>query len=149
MELAFAYLESHYTERENDYPYTARDGSCKYNGSKGVTKDKNYQRVTVNSPSALVSALNDGPVSVAIEADTSVFQSYKSGVISSTACGTNLDHGVLAVGYGTDPKLGDYYLVKNSWGKNWGEKGYFRVKRTSSTSPGICGIQKDASYPVM
>ena len=56
---------------------------------------------------------------------------------------------MLAVGYGTDSKYGDYYLVKNSWGKSYGEKGYVRIKRTSSTGAGICGIQKDASYPKM
>jgi C1A family cysteine protease len=88
-------------------------------------------------------------VSVAIEADTSVFQSYKSGVIKSTACGTQLDHGVLLIGYGTDATLGDYWILKNSWGPSWGEKGFFRIQRTSKTGAGICGLQKEPSYPTL
>lgn len=147
MELAFAYLQTNKLEKESDYPYTGKQGTCKYSSTKGVTNTKGYKQVTRNSPSALVSALSSQPVSVAIEADTAVFQSYSTGVISSTGCGTNLDHGVLAVGYGTDPKLGDFYKVKNSWGTRWGEKGYVRIKRTSTNDAGICGIQKDASYP--
>lgn len=95
-----------------------------------------------------MNALNSGPVSVAIEADTYVFQNYKSGIITSTACGTNLDHGVLAVGYGTDASAGDYFIVKNSWGNSWGEKGFVRIAAGTSSS-GVCGILKDASYPVV
>ena len=63
-------------------------------------------------------------------------------------CGTDLDHGVLIVGYGIE-NMAEYWLLKNSWGAGWGEKGYVKIKRTSSTGPGICGIQKDASYPKM
>jgi C1A family cysteine protease len=78
-------------------------------------------------------------VSVAIEADKAVFQLYHGGIISSTSCGTRLDHGVLVVGYGTD-KGSDYWLLKNSWGPTWGEKGYFRIARDSARGPGICGL---------
>jgi len=85
-------------------------------------------------------ALNGQPVAVAIEADQMAFQSYTSGVIT-TGCGTNLDHGVLAVGYGT---LGgkDYFLVKNSWGAGWGDAGYVRIGTNN-----VCGILQGASYP--
>jgi len=82
-----------------------------------------------------------GPVSVAIEADKDVFQKYKSGVITSGSCGTNLDHGVLAVGYGSEDGE-DYFLVKNSWGPSWGVEGYVKIGQNN-----ICGITKDASYP--
>jgi len=84
--------------------------------------------VTPNTPSALQAAVAKGPVSVAIEADKLVFQSYTSGIISSTKCGTTLDHGVLVVGYGTQAGQ-DYWLMKNSWGPTWGEKGYFKLLR--------------------
>jgi len=80
-------------------------------------------------------------VSVAIEADKAVFQSYKGGIITSTACGTTLDHGVLVVGYGTESGT-DYWTLKNSWGTTWGEKGYFRILRSDAAGKGICGLQQ-------
>ena len=89
-------------------------------------------------------ALMKGPVSVAIEADQLSFQLYHQGVITKR-CGTNLDHGVLAVGYGTENGV-DYYLVKNSWGGSWGDKGFVKIGAEAS-GPGACGIQMDASQP--
>ena len=70
---------------------------------------------------------------------------YKSGVITSEDCGTNLDHGVLAVGYGTEDGQ-DYYLVKNSWGPAWGDKGYVKIGAETAGS-GFCGIQRQISIP--
>jgi aminopeptidase C len=66
-------------------------------------------------------------------------------------CGVNLDHGVLAVGFGHDDKLNkDYWIVKNSWGASWGEKGYFRlVNKNDEGQPGMCGILMSASYPTL
>ena len=93
--------------------------------------------------------MQKGPVSVAIEADKSVFQSYTSGVINSAKCGTNLDHGVLVVGYGSDTKDGDYWILKNSWGVTWGEKGFFRLAKSDKTGPGICGLQEEPSQPTV
>ena len=88
------------------------------------------------------------PVSVAIEADTSVFQFYSSGVMDSQSCGTQLDHGVLVVGYGTkDGK--DYWKVKNSWGSSWGDSGYIMIGRNANAKEGICGIAMEPSYPVI
>ena len=85
----------------------------------------------------------NGPVSVAIEADQSIFQLYTSGVITSSTCGTNLDHGVLAVGYGNDATAGEYFLVKNSWGTGWGENGYVKIGANN-----VCGILSMPSMPV-
>jgi len=89
----------------------------------------------------LQSALQSGPVSVAVEADQSAFQSYSSGIVSS-GCGTNLDHGVLAVGLNTQE---GYYLVKNSWGSSWGDNGYLKI----STTGNPCGITSQPSYPTV
>jgi C1A family cysteine protease len=96
-----------------------------------------------------MAAVAQQPVSVAIEADTMVFQSYRGGIISSKGCGTNLDHGVLVVGYGSEVGK-DYWILKNSWGPDWGEKGYFRIARDASANgPGICGLQEQPSYPTL
>merc|ERR1712150_162988 len=94
-----------------------------------------------SSSGSLESALNTLPVSVAVQADQSAFQRYSGGIVTS-GCGTNLDHGVLAVGY--DSSQG-YFLVKNSWGASWGDAGYVKI----STSGNTCGIHSDASYPTV
>merc|ERR1712118_515497 len=98
----------------------------------GPSKDEN----------ALKAAVSKQPVSVAIEADKSAFQLYKGGVLDNPACGTQLDHGVLVVGYGTDGGK-DYWKVKNSWGSTWGEQGYLRMVRNKNQ----CGIAQQPSYP--
>merc|ERR1712080_509308 len=124
---------------ESSYPYTARDGSCKSSFTTAIPRGGVTGYTDVSSSSnSLQSALNSNPVSVAVEADQSAFQSYSGGIVSS-GCGTNLDHGVLAVGY--DSSQG-YFLVKNSWGKSWGDAGYLKI----STSGNVCGIHSDASY---
>jgi len=131
------------------YPYTATGpNKCVAAGKPVAATLSGYKDVAVNSEVALMTAIALTPVSVAVEADQSVFQFYTGGVMDS-ACGTQLDHGVLAVGYGT---LGgkDYYLVKNSWGADWGVKGYIMLARGAKFNPaGQCGIQMAASYPVV
>ena len=85
------------------------------------------------------------PVSVSIEADQPVFQQYSSGIFDSTACGTNLDHATLVVGYGSENGT-EYWIMKNSWASTWGESGYMRLKITSGA--GNCGIQHEPIYPM-
>jgi C1A family cysteine protease len=139
---------------EVDYPYvsgtTKTSGTCaktcrNIDGSDVTT----YVDVQPASDLAMMTALTQQPVSVAIEADQHEFQLYKSGVFTGT-CGTNLDHGVLAVGYGTDAGV-DYYKIKNSWSATWGEKGYIRIGRgvNYNGGKGQCGILLQASYPVV
>jgi len=128
---------------EADYPYvsgtTKKAGTCNTKCTKVANSaPPKYVDVKVNSDDAMVSALNIAPVSVAIEADQSAFQLYKSGVFTA-ACGTSLDHGVLAVGYGTEGTQ-EYYKVKNSWGTSWGESGYIRLAKGVSQKQGQCGI---------
>jgi hypothetical protein len=123
-------------ERTFDY---AADGKCKKVAS--VSTITSFTDVPTNSETALMTAIVQQPISVAVEADQDSFQLYAGGVMTA-ACGTALDHGVLAVGYGTDAGK-DYYKVKNSWGATWGEKGYIRLGRGKgfNGNAGQCGIQ--------
>ena len=93
-----------------------------------------------------MTAIAAQPVAVAIEADTTTFQSYTSGIITSSACGTNIDHAVTAVGYGVSGTTG-YYIVRNSWGTSWGQAGYVWIGQASGA--GICGINQYVAYPTV
>jgi len=132
---------------ESAYPYTAQDGTCKSSTCQKVTQISGYQDVTTYNDNALATAVAQQPVSIAIEADQSAFQFYSSGVLTA-ACGTALDHGVLAVGYGTLSGV-EYWKVKNSWGAAWGMSGYVLIARGSQYNGGAgqCGIYMDPSYP--
>merc|ERR1711871_1221201 len=140
MELAFNFAKGVNVATESSYPYTARDGSCKSSYTTAVPKGgiTGYKAVG-QSTDSLKSALMTGPVSVAIEADQMSFQLYSGGVLSS-GCGTNLDHGVLAVGYDSNS-----FKVKDSWGKSWGNNGYVQISQSGNP----CGIPSDASYPTV
>jgi C1A family cysteine protease len=150
MDNAFQYVITNGgIDDESDYPYTAQDGTCNTAASKLVTISS-FSDVTPMSTDALDKAIHIGPVSVAIEADQSVFQMYSGGVIDDDSCGTQLDHGVLAVGYSEGDDQGQpYYIVKNSWGANWGLNGYVYIASTEDGTPGICGILSEPSYPIV
>lgn len=126
-----------------DYPYVAQQRSCRKKPVK--TSILGYYDVPAGSSYELMKAASKNPVSVAIEADAAVFQNYVSGVITEEACGHQLNHGVLLVGYAKDAQI-PYYIVKNSWGEDWGEKGYVRLAITNDIF-GTCGIHLMASYP--
>jgi C1A family cysteine protease len=138
---------------ESNYPYVSGDGSnptcetaCSVNSKSKITS---FVDVSASSDEAMMTALSKQPVSIAIEADQREFQLYKSGVFTGT-CGTDLDHGVLAVGYGTlDGE--DYYLVKNSWASSWGQDGYIMLGRGSqyNDGDGQCGMLLQGSYPLL
>lgn len=148
MDYAFQFiLQNGGINLEKNYPYVGMDGQCQSNrtGDPLVTID-GYEDVPLNDESALLKAVANQPVSVAIEAGGRDFQFYSSGVFTGT-CGTNLDHGVTAVGYGTDPATAvDYWILKNSWGSGWGENGYIRLERNTNATTGKCGINIEASY---
>lgn len=145
---AFGYAIDNEMELEEDYAYTARDGVCKAGQAKGATQLTARGIVKPNSPSSLQAAVARQPIAVGIQANRPVFNSYTGGIITSDKCGTSIDHGVLVVGYGTDAGT-DYWLLKNSWGVTWGEKGYFRILRESVDGPGICGLQQEPTYPTV
>uniref|UniRef100_A0A2P2KWT8 Uncharacterized protein n=1 Tax=Rhizophora mucronata TaxID=61149 RepID=A0A2P2KWT8_RHIMU len=134
-------------DSEEDYPYLGRDGRCDpYRRNAKVVTIDDYDDVPVNNEQALKNAVAQQPVSVAIEAKGRAFQFYVSGIFTGK-CGTQLDHGVTAVGYGTENGK-DYWIVKNSWGSSWGEEGYIRMERNIASHTGKCGIAMEASYPI-
>ena len=147
MDSAFEYIIDNGLCSESEIPYKASESdSCFVCGKSKVSMGSCIDVTPVNQLH-LKEAVSKGPVAVAIEADASIFQLYKKGVISSKNCGTNLDHGVLIVGYGTEPNGTMYWLVKNSWGTGWGDEGYVKIARSESQfDKGICGIAMQPSY---
>jgi len=143
---------------EDTYPYTSGTtsarGLCQTTTCTSVpgSQPKGFIDIQPNEPSLLRALFENGPVSVAIEADQSVFQFYHNGVLTGR-CGTKLNHGVLLVGYGIDEVSGQtFWKVKNSWGTTWGEAGYVRMqrgKRWPAPAVGECGIASKASYPIL
>ncbi|KAG5047288.1 hypothetical protein JHK82_016660 [Glycine max] len=131
---------------ETNYPYKGVDGTCNTTiAASPVAQIKGYEIVPSYSEEALQKAVANQPVSVSIHATNATFMFYSSGIYNGE-CGTDLDHGVTAVGYGTENGT-DYWIVKNSWGTQWGEKGYIRMHRGIAAKHGICGIALDSSYP--
>merc|ERR1712224_602099 len=150
MDNAFKYLmQSKGACTEESYGYKGRGGACQIDScSIGLPASSvtGFQDVDGNEK-ALEEAVAQGPVSVAVEADT-VFQFYARGIVKTNFCGANLDHGVTAVGYGVENGV-KYWKVKNSWGKMWGESGYIRLKKGKG-GKGQCGILSGPpSYPVI
>ncbi|KAJ8772662.1 hypothetical protein K2173_027839 [Erythroxylum novogranatense] len=147
MDYAFAFIVSNGgLHKEEDYPYIMEEGTCDMRKEESeVVTISGYHDVPQNNEQSLLKALANQPLSVAIEASGRDFQFYSGGVFDGH-CGTALDHGVAAVGYGSTTAV-DYIIVKNSWGPKWGEKGYIRMKRNTGKPEGLCGIYKMASYP--
>ncbi|GAB2269614.1 hypothetical protein Dimus_004539 [Dionaea muscipula] len=135
-------------DTEDDYPYKGYDARCdSFRRNAKVVAIDDYEDVPANDEKALQKAVASQPVSVAIEGGGRAFQLYYSGIFTGK-CGTSLDHGVVVVGYGTENGI-DYWIVRNSWGADWGEDGYIRMERNlGGSGTGICGIAMEASYPI-
>lgn len=149
MDNAFKYIKANDgVDTEKSYPYKGKDERCKFNASSVGADDTGYVDVKHGDEDALkIAVATVGPISVAIDAGHMSFQFYKDGVYDEPACSSvDLDHGVLAVGYGTTADGKDYWLVKNSWGKSWGMDGYIMMSRNKDNQ---CGIATDASYPLV
>jgi len=154
MNWAFEYIKkNHGIDTEECYPYEGRDDKCHYKAKCVGATVTGYVNVTSGDENALKQAVASvGPISVAIDASSMWFQFYRSGVYDHSWCSsTQLDHGVLAVGYGTEAAgwfsgKKDYWLVKNSWGGFWGSSGYIKMVRNKKNQ---CGVATDACYPLV
>lgn len=151
--LAFNYIKVSGILTEKSYPYAGHDEACRrprprhpLSMKPGVTV-AGFVRIPAGNELKLQEAIaTAGPVVVCIDASQDSFQFYKSGIYSEPLCQThNPDHAVLVVGYGTDEFQQDYYIIKNSWGKSWGEHGYMRIARNHANH---CGVASDASFPI-
>jgi len=149
MDNAFKYAVLNGLCTEESYPYKAKSGTCEASScTTGIPKGgvTGFKDVHPEDLQAMEEAVAQQPVSIAIEADQMTFQLYHSGVLTGK-CGTKLDHGVLAVGYGTVDGT-DYWKVKNSWGPSWGKDGYILLEKGKNKA-GECGIKMQPSYPVV
>jgi KDEL-tailed cysteine endopeptidase len=148
IDLAFDYIQiAGGLETEANYPYIGKDQKCLVDKTKfEAVKITGYTNVKPNDCNQLEVAIAKQPVSVSIAAQSMQF--YKNGVYQNFFCGTGINHGVVAVGYGHDATVKkDFWIVKNSWGAGWGENGYIRMDREKNSFHGICGICMSASYP--
>jgi len=150
MDQAFQYIkENGGIDTETSYPYEGEDDICRYNPKNKGATDIGFCDIPEGDEHALKHAIATvGPVSVAIDASRETFQFYSHGVYRDEECDPfNLNHGVLAIGYGVDKKSdSSYWLVKNSWGKTWGDHGYIKMAKNEDN---MCGIATVASYPIV
>lgn len=158
MDNAFEWIvENGGVDSEKQYRYKASFDECKTRKTLlHIASIDGFNDVPSNDESALKKAVSQQPVSVAIEADQRSFQLYAGGVYHAEDCGTQLDHGVLVVGYGIDHNSSNviipgatkkFWKIKNSWSEQWGEGGYIRIARDVESPSGMCGVAEMASYP--
>ncbi|OXA43352.1 cathepsin L1 [Folsomia candida] len=148
MDNAFLYIKKNKgIDTESSYPYEAQDDTCRYKKIDSGADDTGYVDIPSGDEDKLMKAVASvGPVSIAIDASHESFQFYSSGVYVEKKCSSSeLDHGVLVVGYGTEDGQ-DYWLVKNSWGTTWGDGGYIKMARNKENQ---CGVATQASYPLV
>jgi C1A family cysteine protease len=134
--------------REEDYPYVENKQTCKLNGQiAAAAQITSYANVASNDEQQLLRAVAQQPIATRIKVNNE-FKSYSNGVYSGS-CGPSFNHEVTIIGYGINEEGMKYWLIKNSWGENWGENGYMRLIRESGDSGGQCGMAQHAAYPII
>jgi cathepsin H len=135
-------------DTEDSYPYAAKDDKCEYHPNTVGAKVWDVVNITEGAETQLKHAVATmRPVSVAFEV-VNDFRLYNGGVYTSSVCHTSpqtVNHAVLAVGYGEDENGTPYWIIKNSWGEDWGLNGYFHMEMGKN----MCGVSTCASYPVV
>jgi C1A family cysteine protease len=150
MDLGFQYVIDNGLCTNLSYPYVASDQECQPDQCTSVVNITKYGDLEQNDETNLKRGVTRQPVSVAIQANKRSFQLYQSGIYSDLDCGTQLDHGVLVVGYGHDFDSGmNYWIIKNSWGPEWGENGYIKIQKDVEDERGLCGIAMQPSIPII
>lgn len=134
---AFTWLKNKGVENDANYPYHGRKETCHFDAGKATYKVTGYKNVSKNEEEILKVLYETGPLSIAVDATD--FQTYTKG-IKRTCNFRGLNHGVALVGYGEENGV-KYWVVRNSWGKGWGEQGYIRLER----GKGLCGLNSDIS----
>jgi len=127
------------------YPYTGQDGYCNFQSSEIAASISSWQYATQDNDENQMAAFlaSTGPISICVDAET--WQYYSSGIIMHGSCGQSLDHCVQAAGYNTDSNGTPYWIVRNSWGTDWGLDGYLYVERGQN----VCGISDEATCSVV
>ncbi|XP_050225512.1 macrodontain-1-like [Mercurialis annua] len=147
MDGAFRYIiENQGITLESYYPYELMQKTCRM--SRNVVKISAYMDVAPNDEETLKAFVSMQPVSVAVDSGSYNFQFYRGGILMAQDCGHSLNHGVLLVGYGTSVDGIKYWLIKNSWGVQWGENGYMRLERGANVYGGACGVALNPSFPI-
>ncbi|KAK6148246.1 hypothetical protein DH2020_019158 [Rehmannia glutinosa] len=148
LDSAFNFITKNCITTAKKYPYKAKDEKCDAKKVKlPAVRINGHARVLANDEYALLKAVANQPVSALIDSSSREFKFYSHGLFKGK-CGKKLNHAVTIVGYGTSVNGTKYWLVKNSWGPNWGEKGYVRMQRDIDDEAGLCGIAMGATYSV-
>jgi len=134
---------------ENSYPYVGVSEECHQKPCQTGATIRSYVDVDKNHEAAMKQAVYyHGPLAIALDAANQVFQFYSGGIVDDRSCGNDLDHAVVVIGYGIEKSNNNqqaYWIVRNSWGQQWGEHGYIRLAYGQNQ----CGMASVPSYPVV
>lgn len=151
------YMNNTMAVAQDDWPYTERDwnsndpekGNCTYDEKPHTNVTvQNFTYTTYGDANSMKQALENNTLAVLVQANQYAFQMYSGGIFDNTRCGTNLDHATNVVGWGIEAFSGvEYWIMRNSWGDTWGEKGYMKLE-IIPYNHGLCGIQMYPLYPI-